>query len=81
MRRSLLSLDALLLATTSACNDDGERSDPPTTVAGYQAAADAEELHPGAVETVPADDPFPAFLQIAADGGTITSCSSMTPTS
>jgi hypothetical protein len=40
---------------------------------GYQAtAADAEELYPGAVELVPAAEPFPAFLQIAADGGTIT---------
>jgi hypothetical protein len=40
---------------------------------GYRAtAADAEELYPDAVEVVPADDPFPAFLQIAADGGTIT---------
>ncbi len=35
-------------------------------------AADAEELYPGAVERVPAEDPFPAFLQVAVDGGAIT---------
>ncbi len=40
---------------------------------GYQAtAADAEELYPGAVEVVPPDEPFPGFLRVAADGGTIT---------
>ena len=35
-------------------------------------AADAEELYPGQVEIVPAEDPFPAFLQLEAEGGTIT---------
>jgi len=35
-------------------------------------AADAEELYPGQVETVPAEDPFPAFLEIQAEGGPIT---------
>jgi hypothetical protein len=35
-------------------------------------AADAEELHPGQVETVAAEDPFPAFLEVQADGGLIT---------
>lgn len=40
---------------------------------GYQATvADAEELYPGAVEHIEADDPFPGFLAIAADGGSIT---------
>jgi hypothetical protein len=40
---------------------------------GYQATVvDAEELYPGAVEVVPADEPFPGFLRVAADGGTIT---------
>ncbi len=40
---------------------------------GYQAtAADAEELYPGAVEVVPPDEPFPGFLRVTADGGTIT---------
>jgi hypothetical protein len=40
---------------------------------GYQATvADAEELYPGAVEHIEADDPFPGFLTIAADGGPIT---------
>jgi len=35
-------------------------------------AADAEELYPGAVETVPAEDPFPGFLEIQAEGGRLT---------
>ncbi len=35
-------------------------------------AADAEELYPGRVETVPAEDPFPGFLQIDAEGGRLT---------
>lgn len=40
---------------------------------GYRAtAADAEELYPGAVEVVPPDEPFPGFLRVAVDGGTIT---------
>lgn len=40
---------------------------------GYQATvADAEELYPGDVEHIEADDPFPGFLTIAADGGSIT---------
>lgn len=40
---------------------------------GYQATvADAEELYPGAVERTEADEPFPGFLTIAADGGSIT---------
>jgi hypothetical protein len=49
---------------------------PPVATAtglGYGAtAADAEELYPGQVERVPAEDPFPAFLEIAAEGGPIT---------
>ncbi len=40
---------------------------------GYHAtAADAEELYPGAVEVEPPDEPFPGFLRVAAEGGTIT---------
>jgi hypothetical protein len=40
---------------------------------GYGAtAADAEDLYPGDVERVPAEDPFPSFLRIAAEGGPIT---------
>ncbi|MET0727371.1 MAG: hypothetical protein ABWZ76_03635 [Acidimicrobiales bacterium] len=40
---------------------------------GYHAtAADAEDLYPGSVETFPAEDPFPAFLVIEAEGGRIT---------
>jgi hypothetical protein len=40
---------------------------------GYQATVtDAEELHPGAITVFPAEDPFPGYLEIAADGGTIT---------
>jgi hypothetical protein len=40
---------------------------------GYRAtAADAEELYAGGVEVVPPDEPFPGFLQIEAEGGTIT---------
>jgi len=40
---------------------------------GYLATVeDAQQLYPGAVELVPAEDPFPAFLEVAADGGTIT---------
>ena len=40
---------------------------------GYRATiADAEDLYPGAFEVVPPEEPFPGFLQIAADGGTIT---------
>jgi hypothetical protein len=35
-------------------------------------AADAEELYPGRVEAVPAEEPFPGFLLIDAEGGTIT---------
>lgn len=35
-------------------------------------AADAEELYPGQVETVEAEDPFPAFLEIQAEGGLVT---------
>ncbi len=35
-------------------------------------ATDAEELYPGGIETVAAEDPFPAFLQIDAEGGVIT---------
>ena len=35
-------------------------------------AADAEELYPGQVERVPAEEPFPAFLEIQAEGGLIT---------
>lgn len=34
--------------------------------------ADAEQLHPGAVEEYPAEDPFPGHLEVAADGGIIT---------
>jgi hypothetical protein len=40
---------------------------------GFGASADdAEELHPGAVEVVPPEEPFPGFLEIDADGGPIT---------
>ncbi len=35
-------------------------------------AADAAELYPGQVEVVPAEDPFPGFLEIQAEGGLIT---------
>lgn len=35
-------------------------------------ATDAEELYPGQVEVVPAEEPFPAFLLVEAEGGTIT---------
>lgn len=35
-------------------------------------AADAEQLHPGAVEVFPAEDPFPGYLEVAVDGGVIT---------
>lgn len=35
-------------------------------------AADAEELHPGAVEVFPAEDPFPGYLEVTIDGGVIT---------
>ncbi len=49
---------------------------PPIATAeglGYGAtAADAEELYAGMVERVPAEDPFPAFLRIAGEGGQIT---------
>ena len=49
---------------------------PPVATAtglGYGAtAADAEELYPGHVEQFPAEDPFPAFLEIDAEGGRIT---------
>jgi hypothetical protein len=34
-------------------------------------AADAEELYPGDVETVVAEEPFPAFLEIQAEGGLV----------
>jgi hypothetical protein len=40
---------------------------------GYGAtAADAEELYPGQVDAVPAEEPFPALLEIDAEGGPIT---------
>ena len=40
---------------------------------GYGAtAADAEELYPGQVERVPAEEPFPAFLEIGVEGGPVT---------
>lgn len=49
---------------------------PPLATAkgfGFQAtAADAEDLYPGAVESVPAEEPFPAFLEIEVEGGPIT---------
>ena len=35
-------------------------------------AVDAEELYPDKVERVPAEEPFPAFLDIDAEGGPIT---------
>ena len=51
-------------------------SPPPVATAtglGYGAtAADAEDLYPGRVERVPAEDPFPAFLEVEAEGGRIT---------
>lgn len=34
--------------------------------------ADAEQLHPGAVEVFPAEEPFPGYLEVAVDGGPIT---------
>lgn len=40
---------------------------------GYGATtADAEELYPGDVEITEPDDPFPGFLTVLAEGGTIT---------
>ena len=49
---------------------------PPIATAsglGYGAtAADADDLYPGQVEHLPAEDPFPAFLEIDAEGGLIT---------
>ncbi|HEX4866356.1 MAG TPA: hypothetical protein VFV32_01895 [Acidimicrobiales bacterium] len=40
---------------------------------GYQAtAADAEELYPGHVVRIQAEEPFPGFLEIDAEGGRIT---------
>lgn len=40
---------------------------------GYSATkTDAEELYPGRVEVVPAEEPFPALLLIEAEGGQIT---------
>lgn len=34
--------------------------------------ADAEELHPGAVEVFPAEEPFPGHLRVGVEGGAIT---------
>jgi hypothetical protein len=49
---------------------------PPVATAtglGFGATArDAEELYPGKVERVPAEEPFPAFLEIEAEGGPVT---------
>lgn len=40
---------------------------------GFQATvADAEELYPGEVEVIEADEPFPAFLSVPVGDGTIT---------
>lgn len=40
---------------------------------GFEATvADAEELYPGEVEVIEADDPFPAFLTVPVGDGTIT---------
>jgi len=40
---------------------------------GYKATvADAEELYPGDVEVTEPDEPFPGFVTIRLDGGTIT---------
>ena len=51
-------------------------SPPPIATAtglGFGAtAADAEELYGGKVERVPAEEPFPSFLEIEAEGGPIT---------
>jgi hypothetical protein len=47
---------------------------PISTVMGLgfgATAADAEDLYPSQVETVPAEDPFPSFLEIQAEGGLI----------
>jgi hypothetical protein len=44
----------------------------PTGLGFGSTASDAEELYPGQVETVPAEDPFPAFLEIQAEGGLVT---------
>jgi len=46
-----------------------------STAAGFglgATSADAEQLYPGQVEAVPPEEPFPGFLRIDADGGTIT---------
>ena len=49
---------------------------PPIATAeglGYGATGrDAEELYEGRVDRVPAEEPFPSFLRIAAEGGQIT---------
>jgi hypothetical protein len=49
---------------------------PPVATAkglGFGATpADAHDLYGGQVEAVPAQDPFPAFLRVAAEGGPIT---------
>jgi hypothetical protein len=75
---------ALLFTDGSTAYGEGEHlstwrvNDAPPPVAtakglGYGAtAADAEDLYPDHVERVPAEDPFPAFLTIDAEGGTIT---------
>ena len=51
-------------------------SPPPIATAtglGFGATAtDAEELYGGKVERVPAEEPFPSFLEIEAEGGPIT---------
>ena len=75
---------AVLFTDGRTAHGDGEHlstwrvNDAPPPVAtakglGYGAtAADAEALYPDHVERAPAEDPFPAFLTIDAEGGPIT---------
>ena len=58
-----------------ATSDDGNRYGDTVSVSDVTApdtAADAEELHPGAVERVPPEGPFPGFLDIEVEGGRLT---------
>lgn len=78
--------DHLVLLFTDGTTDDGDGQHlfawrvtgaPPAVGTdngfGFGAtAADAEELYPGQVQRFPAEDPFPAFLEVEALGGPIT---------
>jgi hypothetical protein len=78
--------DHLVLLFTDGTTDEGEGQHlfawrvtgaPPAigTESGFgfgATAADAEELYPGKVQRFPAEEPFPAFLEIDAAGGPIT---------